>query len=69
MDLVTDPTSEKEEVHTDTRSECLGTLNSVKDLLQQYNNMKDEDKVTLFLLDHNLKTSPSLDDKIIQYVH
>ncbi|KAL0859307.1 hypothetical protein ABMA27_011109 [Loxostege sticticalis] len=44
LDLVTTPSSEKEEIHADSRSECLGTLHAVQDLMQQYDEMTDEDK-------------------------
>ncbi|XP_063835786.1 uncharacterized protein LOC135084960 [Ostrinia nubilalis] len=44
LDLISTPSSEKEEIHGDSRSECLGTLHAVQDLMQQYDEMTDEDK-------------------------
>ncbi|CAG9794254.1 unnamed protein product [Diatraea saccharalis] len=38
------PTSEREDVHPDARSDCLGTIHAVEDLMQQYDEMSDDDK-------------------------
>ncbi|CAH0688457.1 unnamed protein product [Chilo suppressalis] len=36
--------SEREDIHADTRSDCLGTIRAVEDLMQQYEEMSEDDK-------------------------
>ncbi|XP_045782539.1 uncharacterized protein LOC123879073 isoform X2 [Maniola jurtina] len=38
------PTTLTEDTHQDDRTECLGTIRAVQDLIQQYEGMTDEDK-------------------------
>lgn len=41
----TSSSSEKEDGHVDARSECLGTLEDVQELMQEYQSLPDSEKV------------------------
>ncbi|KAJ2939333.1 hypothetical protein O0L34_g13430 [Tuta absoluta] len=48
IDIATTQSSEREDIHTDARSECLGTLLAVQDLMMDYSKLSDADKSKMF---------------------
>lgn len=60
-------TSISEDSHQDERTECLGTIQAVQDLIMQYEGMNDEDKVSFEIKEEvkeQRKTDTSLSCKL-----
>ncbi|XP_030026199.1 uncharacterized protein LOC115444532 isoform X2 [Manduca sexta] len=47
MDMITPSTSEREEVRPEERSDCLGTLRAVQDLILKYDELSEEEKIKM----------------------